>query len=93
MRSCVVTHHAVVCCVVLQTSSAPKWGGFSFSKPAAEPEKPAEPAAPAKVESGSDMGNVFSSDMWNTPIKVRHTTRITVIEARPMRTACFHVRL
>jgi len=65
----------MLCCAVLQTSSAPQWGGFSFSKPAAEPEKPAEQAAaPAKEESGS----VFSSDMWNTPIKVRQTPRITL---------------
>jgi hypothetical protein len=73
-------------------SAAPKWGGFSFSKPSAEAEKPAEPAAPApakkeapaapavkkeapaaaaKKADDADMGNLFSSDMWNTPIKVR----------------------
>lgn len=69
------------CCVscvrvlLPQAPSAPAFGGFSWSKPAAEPEQKAAPApaaAPAKTEaSSSDMGSMFSSDMWSTPIKVR----------------------
>jgi hypothetical protein len=60
---------------VLQAPAAPAFGGFSWSKPAAAPAKAPEPApAPAKTESSSsDMGSMFSSDMWNTPIKVRCT--------------------
>jgi hypothetical protein len=61
--------------IVLQAPAAPAFGGFSWGKPAAEPAKAPEPAAaPATTESGSsDMGSMFSSDMWNTPIKVWHT--------------------
>lgn len=64
-----------VCMLFPQAPSAPAFGGFSWGKPAAEPEQKAAPApaaAPAKKESSSsDMGSMFSSDMWNTPIKVR----------------------
>jgi hypothetical protein len=57
------------------------FGGFSFSKPA-EPEAPAAPAAePAKKEESSS--SMFSSDMWNTPIKVwgwgTYSTRMVVL--------------
>jgi hypothetical protein len=59
---------------LLPRPQSPSFGGFSFSKPAApEAAKPAEPAAAKKSEPSSSSGSsssLFSSDMFNTPIKV-----------------------